>query len=199
MTDDAPHGTFLDEYRDALAIADEVVGSPAAASQGGPLTHDQLWRLVDSDDLSEGVRARLVALVGQAGGVTEPVVAAARAEVEKASATIRLRRTMLQAPMFDSIRAEAEGMIEAELAQLAAIIPELLEAQRAAAEQQQVIADTMTEVHKIQMEGAMRRQAIRDEISLDQSSQHDDHMKTLRAQSDARHKAFLDSIRGSRY
>jgi len=198
--DDASHGDHdSDYYSEGAALADEFIGSAPSAGEQAALTHDQLWRLVDGDDLSETVRARIVSLVGGASGVSDFVVNSARGDIEKATASIRLRRSMLVASMFDSIRADAEAMIESELEQLAAIVPELLAAQRSAIEQQQLIANTMTEVHRLQMEGELTRQEIRNEVSSQQTSQHDDYMKSLRSQSDARHKSFIDSIRGSRY
>lgn len=164
-----------------------------------PLTREQLWRLVESEDLSEQVHVRLSALIARAGGLTDAVMHAARGEIEKAAATLRLRRTLLVASMFDEIRADAEAMIATELEQVDAIMPELVEAQRAAVEQQQAIAKSMAEIHRIEMEGERERKAIRDKLWLEQTADHDEYMNSLREQSNERNKKFLETLRGSRY
>lgn len=199
MADTPESAPNSDYYSEGMALADEFLGGGEPSTDQAPLTHEQLWRAVDSDDLSDGVRARIVGLVNAAGGVSDHVVTATQSEIEKAAATLRLRRTMLVADMFDPIRSDAETMIDNELMQLGAIMPELLAAQRAAVEQQQLIANTMTEVHKIQMEGAQTRQEIRNDVWASQVSQNDDYMAKMRAQNDARHKTFMESLRGSRY
>lgn len=167
-------------------------------SDGAALTNSELWAMVACDDVSENVRSKLTGFIASRGGIDDAVLQASRSEIDLASARIRLRRVMLGTSMFDPIRAEAERMIDAELRELEAIVPELLEAHRASVERQQQIATHMAEVHRIEMEGAIKRSGIQREIATDQAEAFDKQMARDREAAKNRFDLFMQGFRNSR-
>ena len=187
-------------YADSLALADELLNaSPDAASGQLAVGEADLWRLVDVSHIGESVRAKITSLVGHRGVIDEQVLNAASREVDLAQARIRLSRTLLAADMFAAIRAPAERAIDDELAELDAIVPELIEAHRSSVEQQQRIAAHLAEIHRIEMEGELKRDEIRKETARDQSTMWAEQMARDREAANKRNELFLQGFRGSRY
>ena len=78
-------------------------------------------------------------------------------------------------------------------------MPELIEAHRSSVEQQQRIAAHLAEIHRIEMEGELKRDEIRKETARDQSTMWAEQMARDREAANKRNELFLQGFRGSRY